>query len=314
MRATKILPAAATMLMLLTAGCGVAGTAQWISTPGGLQATTVSDAAEGDAVMIDRTPPTNPGAPDTLSHSKVPSPSSAGDKDGDKDAASAPTPKPAESSALPPELVEAIEAATNYLSFMPFSEKGLIEQLSSDAGDGFPHDVAAAAVSSLDIDWNEQAVKAATNYLSLMSFSKQGLIEQLESDSGDGYTHAQAVYGADHAYGTAAENGAASPNGGGSAEISNAIEAAENYLSMMPFSEKGLVEQLSTSAGDGYSLDAATAAVASLDVDWNEQAAKSAANYLELMSFSRQELVDQLISGDGYTRAQAEYGVGKSYQ
>lgn len=53
---------------------------------------------------------------------------------------------------------QAIGSAEQYLSFTPFSRKGLIEQLSSDAGEGFS-------------------------------------IEQLESSAGEGFTHAQAVYG-----------------------------------------------------------------------------------------------------------------------
>lgn len=93
----------------------------------------------------------------------------------------------------------AVRAAENYLDFMPFSKKGLIEQLSSPAGDNYPRDVAEFAVAHIesDVDWNEQAVKAAQNYLDLMAFSRSGLIEQLTSDAGDGYTREQAEYAAD---------------------------------------------------------------------------------------------------------------------
>lgn len=93
----------------------------------------------------------------------------------------------------------AIRAAENYLELMPFSKQGLIEQLSSPAGDDYPEDVARFAVEHIesDVDWNEQAVKAAESYLDLMSFSRSGLIEQLTSDAGDGYTREQAEYAAD---------------------------------------------------------------------------------------------------------------------
>lgn len=93
----------------------------------------------------------------------------------------------------------AVRAAENYLDFMPFSKKGLIEQLSSPAGDNYSRDVAEFAVAHIesDVDWNEQAVKAAQNYLDLMAFSRSGLIEQLTSDAGDGYTREQAEYAAD---------------------------------------------------------------------------------------------------------------------
>lgn len=93
----------------------------------------------------------------------------------------------------------AVRSAENYLEFMPFSKQGLIDQLSSPAGDGYPQDVAQFAVEHIasDVDWNAQAVKAAESYLDLMSFSRSGLIQQLTSDAGDGYTQEQAEYAAD---------------------------------------------------------------------------------------------------------------------
>lgn len=97
---------------------------------------------------------------------------------------------------VPPQEQQAIGAAQDYLSFTAFSRDGLIEQLSSSAGDGYPKDVATAAVDSLGEDWNAQAAKAAANYLSLTHFSCSGLIHQLDSSAGDKYTVAQATYGA----------------------------------------------------------------------------------------------------------------------
>ena len=46
----------------------------------------------------------------------------------------------------------------------------------------------------------------------------------------------------------------------------------------------------------------------------NEQAAKSAKNYLDNSAFSRQGLIEQLSSeyGDGFTYAQAVYGVNQT--
>lgn len=91
----------------------------------------------------------------------------------------------------------------------------------------------------------------------------------------------------------------------------NAVRAAENYISLMPFSRLGLINQLSSEHGDGYSVEDATFAVDHIKVNWNEQAAKAAKNYLDLMPFSRSGLIDQLSSehGDKFTREQAEYGV-----
>ncbi|WP_435201879.1 Ltp family lipoprotein [Janibacter sp. GS2] len=111
------------------------------------------------------------------------------------------TKEPAASTPAEPEMTteqkNAIAAGENYLELMPFSEQGLIEQLSSDAGDGYPKDVARAAVETLEVDFKEQAVQAAEDYLDLMPFSRSELIQQLSSDAGDGYTTEQAEYAVD---------------------------------------------------------------------------------------------------------------------
>jgi hypothetical protein len=86
-------------------------------------------------------------------------------------------------------------SAENYLEMSAFSRNGLIEQLSSEHGEGFSKADAIYAVDHIDVDWNEQAAKSAKNYLDMSPFSRQGLIEQLSSEYGDGFTHAQAVYG-----------------------------------------------------------------------------------------------------------------------
>jgi hypothetical protein len=89
----------------------------------------------------------------------------------------------------------AIEAAKEYLSTSAFSRTGLIQQLSSSAGSGYPEADAVFAVDSLNVDWDAEAAKAAKEYLSTMAFSRADLIQQLESSAGSGFTHAQAVYG-----------------------------------------------------------------------------------------------------------------------
>lgn len=93
-----------------------------------------------------------------------------------------------------------------------------------------------------------------------------------------------------------------------------AVGSAESYLELSPFSRKGLIRQLSSSAGDGFSVADATYAVDHIKVDWNEQAAKSARAYLKLTNFSRNGLIQQLESsaGDGFTHSQAVYGVDKA--
>jgi hypothetical protein len=90
----------------------------------------------------------------------------------------------------------------------------------------------------------------------------------------------------------------------------NAVRSANNYLSMTGFSRDGLIEQLSSSYGEGYDRADATAAVDSLSVDWNIQAKRSAEQYLAMMGFSCNGLIEQLSSdaGDKYTQSQAAYG------
>ena len=90
----------------------------------------------------------------------------------------------------------------------------------------------------------------------------------------------------------------------------NAVRSARQYLSMTGFSRDGLIEQLSSSYGDGYDVADATVAVDSLDVDWNANAARSAEQYLNMTGFSCNGLIEQLSSsyGDKYTASQARYG------
>lgn len=85
--------------------------------------------------------------------------------------------------------INALRAAKDYLNLMPFSYKGLVEQLEYEQ---YTHEEATYGADNCGGDWNEQAAKSAESYLSMMSFSKEGLIEQLEYE---GFTHEQAVYG-----------------------------------------------------------------------------------------------------------------------
>ena len=94
----------------------------------------------------------------------------------------------------------------------------------------------------------------------------------------------------------------------------NAARSAEAYLSISGFSRRGLIHQLSSSYGDGYSVEDATAAVDSLGVGWNEQAVRSAQAYLGLMGLSCSGLIEQLSAdaGDKYTRSEATYGAERA--
>jgi len=94
----------------------------------------------------------------------------------------------------------------------------------------------------------------------------------------------------------------------------NAVRSAQQYLDISGFSRSGLIHQLSSDAGDGYSVLDATAAVDYLNVDWNEQAVRSAKQYLSISGFSCKGLIEQLSSsaGDQYTVSQATYGARKA--
>lgn len=90
----------------------------------------------------------------------------------------------------------------------------------------------------------------------------------------------------------------------------NAIRSAKQYISMTGFSRDGLIDQLSSEYGDSYEIADATAAVDSLNIDWNEQAVRSAEQYLDMTGFSCNGLIEQLSSSAGskYTVNEATYG------
>ena len=90
----------------------------------------------------------------------------------------------------------------------------------------------------------------------------------------------------------------------------NAVRSAKQYISMQGFSRDGLIHQLSSNYGSGYSVADATVAVDSLSIDWNKQAVRSAKQYLSMQGFSCKGLIQQLSSSSGskYTVSQATYG------
>jgi hypothetical protein len=94
-----------------------------------------------------------------------------------------------------------------------------------------------------------------------------------------------------------------------------ALQSAESYLATSGFSKQGLYEQLSSSAGEGFTPAEAQYAVDHVDVDWNKEAVQSARSYLQTSPMSRAELIDQLSSsaGEGFTYEQALYAVNKVY-
>jgi hypothetical protein len=134
---------------------------------------------------------------------------------------------------------QAVDAAQSYLSLgQGFSEQGLLQQLTSSAGNGFSKSDAEFAINYLNPNWNQQAVDAAKGYLSLgQGFSEQGLLQQLTSSAGNGFTQAQAEFAINYLH----------PDWD-----QQAVEAAKGYLQLGGFSRASLIQQLTSSAGSGF--------------------------------------------------------------
>jgi hypothetical protein len=90
---------------------------------------------------------------------------------------------------------QALESAQSYVDTMGFSKAGLLDQLTSSAGEGFSQADAQYAVDHVHADWNSEAVESAQAYMDMGGFSRASLIDQLEFDK---YTPAQAEYAANH--------------------------------------------------------------------------------------------------------------------
>ncbi len=83
------------------------------------------------------------------------------------------------------------------------------------------------------------------------------------------------------------------------------------------FSRAGLMDQLTSSYGEGFSRRLAVWALAHVRVNWNQQAVISAKGYLRSgQGFSYNGLVSQLESpyGEQFTPAQARYGARVALQ
>lgn len=93
-----------------------------------------------------------------------------------------------------------------------------------------------------------------------------------------------------------------------------AVDGARGYLAMgSGFSYKSLLNQLTSSVGDGDTTADAKFAIDYLHPDWDAQAVDAAKGYLQMGGFSRSSMINQLTSsaGDGFTESQAEYAATK---
>ena len=86
----------------------------------------------------------------------------------------------------------------------------------------------------------------------------------------------------------------------------NALRAAEKYLSVMPFSYSGLIEQLEY---ESYSTEDATYAADNCSADWNEQAAKSAKKYLDVPVVQIPNIVPQFEETANLKKEKSNYTI-----
>ena len=144
----------------------------------------------------------------------------------------------------------AFNAGLLYLRYTNFSRKGLIDQLSSEYGDGYTEEQATEAVDAIEsfelVNWKEEAVACAQDYLKYTAFSRQGLIDQLDSDYGSQFTEDEATYAVDYLE----ENNLVDWN-------EQAVRSAKSYLEFMEFSRKELIDQLSSEYGSGFTEEQA---------------------------------------------------------
>lgn len=103
----------------------------------------------------------------------------------------------------------------------------------------------------------------------------------------------------------------ADPYAGETLSQKNARKSAARYLEFAGFSRLGLIDQLESEYGEGFSHQDAVYGVDSLNADWNAQAVRVAESYLEFEPFSRQGLIEQLSSeyGSQFTYDQAVFAV-----
>jgi hypothetical protein len=134
---------------------------------------------------------------------------------------------------------QAVDAAESYLSEgQGFSDQGLLQQLTSTAGNGFSESDAEFAINDLNPNWDAQAVDAGNAYLAEgQGFSDQGLLQQLTSNAGNGFTEAQAEYAISSLH----------PDWD-----AQAVDAAKGYMQMGGFSQASLIQQLTSSDGSGF--------------------------------------------------------------
>lgn len=99
---------------------------------------------------------------------------------------------------VPREHQSALRKAETYSEMMHMSKAGILDQLTSDYGEGFSPEAARYAVDNVDADWNNNALEKARTYQDTMSMSPSAIHEQLVSGYGEKFTVEEADYALAH--------------------------------------------------------------------------------------------------------------------
>jgi len=94
-------------------------------------------------------------------------------------------------------------------------------------------------------------------------------------------------------------------------EFRNALSKANTYSNFMHMSKKKVYEQLVSSYGEKFSVDASKYAIENVEADWKENALQKAITYQTSMNMSPAKIYEQLVSsyGEGFTKEEAEYAM-----
>ena len=146
------------------------------------------------------------------------------------------------------------QSAMSYIESNCLSKQGLIDQLSSEYGEGYPKEVAEKVVNDIDekglIDWDAECKESAISYVESNCLSKQGLIDQLSSESGENFTKEQS----EKAVESIEKEGLVDWD-------AECKESALAYLESGGFSKNELIDQLSSEYGENFTREQAEKAV-----------------------------------------------------
>lgn len=94
-------------------------------------------------------------------------------------------------------------------------------------------------------------------------------------------------------------------------EDSNALKKAQSYSDNFHMSKQGIYEQLISSYGEGFTVEAAQYAIEHINADWNYNALQKAKSYQKNLSMSRNSIYEQLVSnyGEKFTESEAQYAI-----